>query len=95
MSENKQDQIIDLLKSMNKKLTQLLEALQPHREYEKLPKSAKKLDAGAYTIAKTRCKFCGGRISWDGYSKDNPIPPIHVHKDGTIKGDGRCPEGKD
>jgi len=98
----KMAEIIKRLDTLIEEVRALREALRPHEEYirveetktlKKLPKSAKKIEAGAtYRIAKTRCNKCDGRISWDGYDKDNPTPPIHVKKDGTIKGNGQCPE---
>lgn len=62
-------------------------------EIEKQPKATKKVPAnGKYKVANTKCNKCDGYISWDGYNKDNPTPPIHVDKDGAIIGNGDCPE---
>lgn len=81
------------------------EALQPDLEYttvketiHKLPKSTKKLDAGAagkvYNFmgkgGPYTCKKCGGLISWD--LRPERIPPLHVDKDGHMIGNGDCPE---
>ena len=90
-----------LMKSSNKKLEALLEALQPHNEYEerkeepsvkkpKKSKSTKKLEAGAHRISTTKCTTCGGFISWDMRPERNL--PLHVDENGHIKGTGDCPE---
>ena len=61
-------------------------------EIKKQPKSTKKMEPnGLYNVAKTKCNKCNGYISWDGYNKDNPSPPIHVTMDGRIIGNGDCP----
>jgi len=56
----------------------------------KLPKSTKKLDAGAHRISTTTCNQCGGLISWD--MRPERKTPLHVDKKGHIKGTGDCPE---
>ena len=62
-------------------------------EIKKQPKSTKKIIAnGKYKVASTTCNKCGGYISWDGYDKSNPSPPIHVDQNGNIEGNGNCPE---
>ena len=42
-----------------------------------------------YKISKNACKYCGLLISWD--VKIDGRFPTHVNKDGTIRGDGGCP----
>ena len=83
-----------------------LESLDPDLEYpieklevteevvkpKKLPKSKKKLDAVKHKVAGKPCRTCGGFISWDGYDKSDPTPPLHVNQEGIIMNDGNCPE---
>lgn len=59
---------------------------------KKLSRSTKKLDAVKHKISNKPCRTCGGFISWDGFDKADPTPPLHVNKDGVIIGDGSCPE---
>lgn len=77
------------------------EALNPSLEYTKveeevkknlpkLPKSTKKIDAGAHRISTTTCNQCGGLISWD--MRPERKTPLHVDENGHIKGTGDCPE---
>ena len=62
-------------------------------EIKKQPKATKKIEPnGLYKVSNTKCNKCGGNISWDGYNKDDPSPPIHVTMDGRIIGNGDCPE---
>ncbi|MFX1236429.1 MAG: thermonuclease family protein [Promethearchaeota archaeon] len=42
-----------------------------------------------HDISKTRCKSCGGLISWDNYP--NQKWPIHVDENGYKIGNGSCP----
>lgn len=60
----------------------------------KKPNSIKKTTSGRkiYSIASKPCNKCNGTISWDGFDKDNPTPPIHIDQNGFIIDDGSCPE---
>ncbi|MFX1238342.1 MAG: hypothetical protein ACFFAS_07060 [Promethearchaeota archaeon] len=42
-----------------------------------------------YNISKTRCKSCGGLISWDNYP--NQKCPIHVDENRHAIGTESCP----
>lgn len=59
------------------------------------PTTVKKSTSGSkkkYSIANKPCNTCSGLISWDGFDKDNPTPPIHVDKNGLIIDEGSCPD---
>ena len=90
------------IEALQSQMVMFQEALQPDLEYveeevkkvgfKKLPKSKKKLDAVKHKISNKPCRTCGGFISWDGFDKADPTPPLHVNKDGVIIGTGSCPE---
>lgn len=61
---------------------------------DKKQNSIKKSAAGKkkYSIANKPCNKCNGLISWDGFDKESPTPPIHVDESGFLIDDGTCPE---
>lgn len=94
------------IEALQAQMIMLQEALNPSLEYTKveeevvekevkknlpkLPKSKKKLDAGAHRISTTTCNQCGGLISWD--MRPERKTPLHVDEEGHIRGTGDCPE---
>jgi hypothetical protein len=48
---------------------------------------------GNWTIGKKPCQKCGGKISWDNYSKDGQNYPDHIDEHG-VRMPGGCPEYK-
>jgi len=92
------------IEALQAQMIMFQEALQPDSEYveeevvekevkknlPKLPKSTKKIEAGAHRISKTTCNQCGGLISWD--MRPERKTPLHVDEEGHIKGTGDCPE---
>ena len=90
MSEEKLQNIIDLLKSINKKLVGVTEKTLP-----KQPKDTPKLDTSrVYDYMSKKgtpytCNICGGFISWE--LRPERVIPLHVDKEGHIVGAGDCP----
>ena len=97
------------LEALQSQMVMFQEALNPDLEYKveklevteevvkpkKLPRSTKKLEAGAvYNFmgknAPYTCKECKGLISWD--LRPERTYPLHVDKDGHVLGTGDCPE---
>lgn len=56
-----------------------------------LVKEEKATGKKALKISSTRCKYCGGLISWQGYDKVDHPYPVHVDENGYQIGDGSCP----
>ncbi len=105
----KVDMLVVDFKAIHIAYQMLLESVQPDLEYKvkklevteevvkpkKLPRSTKKLEAGAvYNFmgknAPYTCKECKGLISWD--MRPERTYPLHVDKDGHVLGTGDCPE---
>jgi len=73
------------------KITFIDRELPKHREDPEVEKRVQEENERKYKISKNPCKKCGMAISWDGYDRNNPTPPIHVDSDGYMLGDGSCP----
>ena len=46
---------------------------------------------GDYTLSKTPCRKCGGKITWDNYNETDHKYPDHLTDNGEIMLNG-CPE---
>ena len=92
-----------VLKSINNKLQELIDVfkikdlvnktLADYSKDQPRESSGKPMPEiiGNYTIAEKGCNRCGGKISWDNYSKDvgGQNYPDHIDDDGNITD---CPE---
>ena len=95
-----------VLKSINNKLQEIIDIFQIKQvvsktlaDFSKEPKAKTNYTKdmpemiGGYTIAKKGCNKCGGKITWDNFSKEpgGQNYPDHIDEEGNIID---CPEYK-